>query len=120
VIFKPPFRMYSNIRSSALVALYTPCLSSDHAKELNSDYYRRARVVLQQITDRISANLVERQCFLGRDPEDMSPWGLYFAYRICGVHMRPTGKAPHGTEVLKSLREAFQTMCSTFQPCKWP
>nr|UYO77177.1 ACN38 fungal transcriptional regulatory protein [Trichoderma calamagrostidis] len=95
---------------SAIVALYTPWLSSDRAKELNSDYSQRARVVLQQITDRISANLVENQCFLGRDPEDMSPWGLYFAYRICGVYMQPTRKARHGVEVLKSLREAFQTI----------
>nr|UYO77206.1 ACN38 regulatory protein [Trichoderma crystalligenum] len=95
---------------SALVALYTPWLSSDRAKESDSDCSRRATVVLQQVTDRISANLVESQCFLGRDAEDMSPWGLYFAYRICGVHMRPTRKSPHGVEVLSSLREAFRTI----------
>nr|UYO77232.1 ACN38 regulatory protein [Trichoderma psychrophilum] len=95
---------------SALLALYTPWLSSDGAKDFNSDCSRQARVVVQQITDRISANLIESQCFVGRDPEDLSPWGLYFAYRICGVHMRPTRRAPHGAEVLRSLREAIQTV----------
>ncbi|KAL9487894.1 hypothetical protein ACSS6W_000171 [Trichoderma asperelloides] len=74
------------------------------------DYSRRARDVLHQITGRISANLVERRCFLGRDPEDVSPWGLYFAYRICGVLMRPSERALHGAEVMESLREAFQTI----------
>lgn len=96
--------------SSALVALYTPYLSSSKTKDSNRNYSRRARDVLYQIIGRISANLVERQCFLGRDPEDVSPWGLYFAYRICGILMRPTEKALHGAEVLKSLREAFQTI----------
>nr|UIK22900.1 transcriptional regulator [Trichoderma rhododendri] len=95
---------------SALVALNTPWLSSDRAKDFNSDCSRQARVVLQQITDHISANLVESRCFVDRDPEDMSPWGLYFAYCICGAHMRPTRRAPHGVEVLRSLREALQTV----------
>ncbi|KGO43636.1 Transcription factor, fungi [Penicillium expansum] len=54
---------------SALVALYTPWLSSDRVQEIDTDRSRRAKVILQQITDRISANLIERQCFLGRDPE---------------------------------------------------
>lgn len=98
------------ILSSALVALYTPYISSGKTKEFNSDYSERARDLLRQIISRIGANLVERQCFLGRDPEDVSPWGLYFAYRICGVLMRPTEKALHGTEVLKSLRETFHTI----------
>ncbi|KAH8126217.1 hypothetical protein LI328DRAFT_132004 [Trichoderma asperelloides] len=95
---------------SALVALYMPYLSSGKTENYNSDYSRRARDVLHQITGRISANLVERRCFLGRDPEDVSPWGLYFVYRICGVLMRPSERALHGAEVLKSLREAFQTI----------
>ncbi|KAJ6051196.1 hypothetical protein N7499_010559 [Penicillium canescens] len=95
---------------SALVALYTPWLSSGGVQEIDTDRSRRARVILQQITDRISANLIERQCFLGRDPEDMSPWGLYFAYRICGAHMGSSSKAPHGIEVVRSLREGFMTI----------
>ncbi|KAK4865884.1 hypothetical protein LT330_008977 [Penicillium expansum] len=95
---------------SALVALYTPWLSSDRVQEIDTDRSRRAKVILQQITDRISANLIERQCFLGRDPEGMSPWGLYFAYRICGAHMRTRHKSPHGLEVVRSLREGFMAI----------
>jgi hypothetical protein len=98
------------IPSSALVALYTPYLHAPCTKDSNHDYSQRARDVLHQIIGRINANLVERQCFLGRAAEDVSPWGLYFAYRICGMLMRPAEKAPHGAEVLKSLREAFETI----------
>ena len=102
--------------------MYTPWLSSEHVGEVNGDFSRQANVTLRQITDRINANLVERQCFLDRDPEDMSPWGLYFAYRICGMHMRMRaarkgthGNAPHGMEVVKSLREAFSTINMRWQ-----
>ncbi|CAI7637608.1 unnamed protein product [Penicillium discolor] len=92
---------------SAIVALYTPWLSSDAVQEIDSHRSQRAKVILQQITERINANLIERQCFLGRDPEDMSPWGLYFAYRICGAHMRTSSQARHDLEVMKRLREGF-------------
>ncbi|KAL2698184.1 hypothetical protein AAEP93_010894 [Penicillium crustosum] len=92
---------------SAIVALYTPWLSSDAVEEMDSPRSQRAKVILQQVTERINANLIERQCFLGRDPEDMSPWGLYFAYHICGAHMRSNSKAPHDLEVARRLREGF-------------
>ncbi|KAJ5201073.1 hypothetical protein N7449_005876 [Penicillium cf. viridicatum] len=101
------FTFIPNIELSALVALYTPWLSSDRVQEIDSYRSQRAKVILQQITERINTNLIEQQCFLGRDPEDMSPWGLYFAYRICGAHMRPSSKAPHGLEVVRKLREGF-------------
>lgn len=52
-------------------------------------------------------NLTEKQCFLGRNPEDLPPWGLYFAYHICLVHIRSTRKTPASSEVVKSLRETF-------------
>ncbi|KAL6233543.1 hypothetical protein BDW75DRAFT_231903 [Aspergillus navahoensis] len=96
--------------TSALIALYTPWLAPDRATDPQSDRFQRAQVVLDQITDRISANLVERQCFLGRDPEDMSPWGLYFAYRVCGAHMRAQRTTPHAAAVTQSLREGFRTI----------
>lgn len=40
----------------------------------------------------------------------MSPWGLYFAYRICGAHMRASSKSPHGLDVVRSLREGFMSI----------
>ncbi|KAL7917750.1 hypothetical protein ACQKWADRAFT_274362 [Trichoderma austrokoningii] len=95
---------------SALVALYAPYLASHKTEDSNRNYSQRAKGVLHQIIGRVHANLIERQCFLGRESEDVSPWGLYFAYRVCGMLIRPNEKAPHGVEVLKSLREAFQTI----------
>jgi hypothetical protein len=65
---------------------------------------------LEQITERISENLMERQCFLGRDPDDMSPWGLYFAYQICAAHLRSPDKSAHAQTVVRSLREAFRAI----------
>lgn len=62
---------------------------------------------MQQITGRVNANLIEQQCFSGRDPEDMSPWGLFFAYTICGAHMRSAKRPPIATRVIKSLREGL-------------
>jgi hypothetical protein len=38
----------------------------------------------------------------------MSPWGLYFSYRICGAHMG--SKAPHDREVVRSLREGLMSI----------
>ena len=39
-----------------------------------------SRAVIQQISETISANLVENHCFLGRNPEELPPWGLVSAY----------------------------------------
>jgi hypothetical protein len=65
---------------------------------------------MQQITERISANLVERQCFLGHDPENMSPWGPCLAYQVCGAHMCSPQESSNSLEVVKSLIEALLTM----------
>lgn len=48
---------------------------------------------------------MNKQCFLGRDLEDMSPWGLFFAYRLCVDHIRSGDKA--SSKVIKSLRETL-------------
>ncbi|AEO66360.1 uncharacterized protein THITE_2114411 [Thermothielavioides terrestris NRRL 8126] len=119
---------------SALVALHAPSLLLPTDHPASNDRALRARAVLDQVISRINANLVERQCFLDRDPEDMSPWGLYFAYRICGAHshhhhhhhhhhhMRnpqlgtttphgtPRGWAATASVVARSLREAFRAI----------
>ncbi|PLB46055.1 putative fungal-specific transcription factor [Aspergillus steynii IBT 23096] len=92
---------------SALVALHTTRLPSERAITQDTDRTRCARAVIQQITDRISANLVERQCFAGRDPEDMSPWGLFFAYRVCVSHTHCPQETASSQEVVRSIKEAF-------------
>ena len=71
---------------------------------------QRAIAVIQQITERISSNLVEKECFFGRNPEDMPPWGLFFAYYICRLHVRSGGETLDSPEVVKSLRETFRTI----------
>ncbi|MCJ1385696.1 hypothetical protein MMC17_008819 [Xylographa soralifera] len=92
---------------SALVALYTPWLYSDAVTIADRDRSQRARVIIQQITETICMNLVDHQCFLGRNPEDMSPWGLFFAYHVCGTHMHSIRDASDRPEIVKSLKEAF-------------
>ena len=92
---------------SALVALYTPWLYSDGVSIVDRDRSQRARVIIQQITETIRANLVHDQCFLGRNPEDMSPWGLFFAYHVCGTYIHSNRDASNEPEMVKSLKEAF-------------
>ncbi|PYI01439.1 putative fungal-specific transcription factor [Aspergillus sclerotiicarbonarius CBS 121057] len=92
---------------STLVALHAPWFSSDCSNAVNAERIRCARSVLEKVTDRIGANLVERQCFLGRDPADLSPWGLFFAYQICGAHMRAPERSAPLLEVVRCLKEGL-------------
>lgn len=72
----------------------------------------RAREAIQQILHRVRTNLVEQKCFLARDPDDISPWGLFFAYRLCVDHIRSGEKAsdPDAFEVIKTVRKTFITI----------
>ncbi|KAH6664100.1 putative fungal-specific transcription factor [Halenospora varia] len=94
---------------SALIALYTPTprLSTDGITTVDDNRSQRARVVMQQISEKISSNLVVKKCFSGRNHEDMSPWGLYMAYRVCAFHMGSGREDPTSLEVVKGLNEGF-------------
>ena len=103
----PDYDQISFIHST-LVALHYPWLYSDSTNQVDIERCDRARAVTQKITQKIRANLIANQCFLGRDPEDMSPWGLFFAYHVCVFHMRVTrGTSSAPAEVVKSLKETF-------------
>ncbi|KAH8812965.1 putative fungal-specific transcription factor [Xylogone sp. PMI_703] len=95
---------------SALVAMYTPWLYSDSISIEDKDHSQRARAIIQQITERIGINLVENQCFLGRNPEDMSPWGLFFAYHICKTHICYNREILDASGVVESLKKTFLTI----------
>lgn len=74
---------------------------------------RRAGVIIQQIITTVKLNLTEKNCFTGRNPDDMSPWGLFFAYRICTYHLSRVGQgtcSPDLDKVVKSMRETFSTI----------
>ena len=97
---------------STLLALHSPWLYSESTNALDQDRAQRARGVVQQITERIRENLMARRCFLGRDPEGMAPWGLFFAYHVCGFHMRAAREGEGDgeeveVEVVRSLKETF-------------
>jgi hypothetical protein len=64
---------------------------------------------MQEITRTIKDNLVEQQCFLGRNPKSMSPWGLFFAYRVCSHHMFHSHEVQQ-QEVVESLKEGLRTI----------
>ena len=111
-IYRCVVHRFSNLtdclKRSALVALYTPWLYSDGASTAEMDRSLRAKVIIQQITEKIATNLVGHQCFLGRNPKNMSPWGLSFAYHICGTHMHSAHR--EGTvepEIVKRLKEVL-------------
>ena len=103
----PDYDQISFIHST-LVALHYPWLYSDSANQVDKERSHRAKTVIQHITQKISENLIANQCFLGRDPEGMSPWGLFFAYHVCVFHMRITrGVSNASAKVVKSLKETF-------------
>ncbi|OKL57679.1 hypothetical protein UA08_07197 [Talaromyces atroroseus] len=77
--------------SSALLALHAPWLSTSSTNTVRTT---RARQVIEQITLRIETNLIEKLCFLGRDPEDLSPWGIFFAYRVCVDRISSSSSPP--------------------------
>ncbi|PWY89701.1 hypothetical protein BO94DRAFT_584941 [Aspergillus sclerotioniger CBS 115572] len=62
---------YDQFTFFALVALHAPWLFSDGTDAAHTDRAWCAKGIVE-ITD-----LVERQCFFGRDPADMSPWELF-------------------------------------------
>jgi len=95
---------------SALVALYTPWLGSNNASIIDTDRSHRARELIQEITETMNTNLIQRQCFAGRNLEDMAPWGLFFVYHVCGAHIRfgRESSASTSDEVMTNLREAFR------------
>lgn len=50
---------------------------------------------------------------MGRNPDDMSPWGLFFAYRICAYQIFKNGEgtcSPDLDQVAQSMRETFSTI----------
>lgn len=69
---------------STLVALHIPWISSKSSSE--TDRSRHAKVVIGQISEELRKNIMDQSCFLDRDPEDLSPWGLFSAYQICRIH----------------------------------
>lgn len=100
--------MCSFSHNSTLIALHAPWIHSKHTDPSSAQRCHTARMVVQQITDRISANLVERKCFVGRDLESISPWGLFFAYHICSALMYSRRDlSEQEQEVVKTLKESF-------------
>ncbi|KAH8648021.1 putative fungal-specific transcription factor [Tricladium varicosporioides] len=95
---------------SALTALYTPWISPASIKTVEDGRSLRARAVMQQISETIASNLVVKQCFSGRNLEDMSPWGVYMAYRVCVFHISSGQEDPASLEVLNGLKEGFRAI----------
>ena len=98
------------LKYSALVALHAPWLCSDVTDTFDEDRSQRAKALVQQMAEKIETNLVEKECFLGRCPEDMSPWGLYFAYHICRAQIRSDREISGESELAKVIKETFLTI----------
>lgn len=100
---------------STLVALYGPLLPSKDDKLVETERYRRGQDVLQQLTDRVKFNLIEKQCFLGRDPENMSPWGLFFTYQIYADLVRSGRDDEDSLNLMRRLKETFLSIDSRWK-----
>jgi hypothetical protein len=98
---------------SALVALYTPTFrlagTSVSNTEFTPERLSRAFAVCQLVTKRLQIpNFTESICPLtSQTPEEMSPWGCFFAYQVCAVHLRAKQRGGGEEEVVKFFKEAF-------------
>ena len=87
--------------------MHAPWLYSEGISTSNTDRSRRAKAVMQQISERINVNLIEHQCFIDRKPEKMSPWGPFFAYHVCAVHMRSGQGDPDSSKRMRKIKETL-------------
>lgn len=78
---------------------------------MNSERSQRAKEVIQQIIATVKINLNDKHCYMGRNPDDMSPWGLFFAYRICAYHTCTTGRETFGSDLAKVAKNMRDTFC---------
>ena len=92
---------------SALIALHVPSLDLAATTEAGRERVQRAKAVMNETTERIYTNLIEQQCFLGRDPEDLSPWGLFFAYRLGALHSKTQREDAKSAIMVKGLKEGL-------------
>jgi hypothetical protein len=67
---------------------------------------QRAMQVIEKISTHMESNLISQQCFANRDNEDMSPWGLFFAYQICAVGLG-SGKMSLKPKSVKNLKDTI-------------
>ncbi|KAI7975029.1 hypothetical protein EIK77_001889 [Talaromyces pinophilus] len=104
-------RQLTDNHHSCLVALQNPWLSPPNG--ISTERSQHAQEVIQQIIATVKINLTDRNCFMGRNPDDMSPWGLFFAYRICAYYISRIGQGTRSSDldkVAKSMRETLSTI----------
>ncbi|KFY27503.1 hypothetical protein V491_00888 [Pseudogymnoascus sp. VKM F-3775] len=94
---------------SVLVALHTSWIHPNRniTPNININCTQHSKAIVQQITEKISVNLVKKQCFFSRNLEDMPPWGVFFAYRICVAYLSSSQETPKSSTVVKKMRETL-------------
>ena len=96
---------------STLVALHLPILHAQDTDGASLPHAQLANRVINHITDSLISNKTEGVCPLtSRDPQEMSPWGCFFAYHVCGVHMRVTKTSAVSAEIVKLLKSSFMVI----------
>ena len=104
----PSLDLADYLNHSVILALYTPWLYPDRTNTVDAERSQRAKVVLQQIVEKIDTSLVKNRCFVGRDPEKMAPWGLFFAYHVCAALLRSGREiSSESDRVVEGLRETI-------------
>ncbi|PVH76679.1 hypothetical protein DL98DRAFT_550977 [Cadophora sp. DSE1049] len=70
----------------------------------------RAHKIVYQIISTIRINLLENDCLLGRSPEEIPPWGLFYAYRIVVFHLNSREEDSGIEDVIAVLKEALKKL----------
>jgi hypothetical protein len=100
---------------STLLALHTPSLSVSHG---NTAHYGmeslfptdRAHQAIQQIISTIRINLLEKGCLFNRSPEEMPPWGFFYAYRTGVFQLKSREEDTGILEVTTALKGALRKL----------
>lgn len=93
-----------------MVALFPQWLYCEGSKVLDQARAARVETVIQLIGETIKQNLARRQCFLGRDPECLSPWGLYFAYHTCRHYICNNKESDREFDMVGQLKLGLATV----------
>lgn len=94
--------------TSTLFALHAPFLSTARLQEADTDCARCTKEMIRRTTEQVHRNVLEQRCFLKRDPEEVSPWSMYFGYQICAVHIRYARAATESAKLVRILRTVFE------------
>ena len=105
-------RKHQSHTPSAIIALYAPTFHLAWTSPVPPERFSRALSACKLVTEREHLpNFMRSICPLTeRSPRDMSPWGCFFAYQVCGVCLGAEQRNENREDLVAFFKEAFETL----------